>query len=295
MSAYAGLRNIILIGTLFGFHGLLNRSLLIDGVNEIFIVTSRISVVTLLIGIYCFREFISSISLEYFLKGSLSGILAIFIPGWAFIYALKYISSGLQSIFISTIPLFTVFWVLLLYKDEKITNLKIVSVLTGLIGLIILFLSGATGLSNEGNLLIGGLLAVLGVQGLALSNITNKKHLQYIPSKTYLLTQWLVGSVISIILFFILDGKFEILTAGELSKLLGLAFIDIFNYSLFLYTIKRLSATFTTLVDYVVPIVGILVGYIFLNEIVDNIFFVTLILIFISLYLAVKDESENLN
>ena len=36
MSAYAGLRNIILIGTLFGFHGLLNRSLLIDGVNEIF-------------------------------------------------------------------------------------------------------------------------------------------------------------------------------------------------------------------------------------------------------------------
>ena len=124
MSAYAGLRNIILIGTLFGFHGLLNRSLLIDGVNEIFIVTSRISVVTLLIGIYCFREFISSISVEYFLKGSLSGILAIFIPGWAFIYALKYISSGLQSIFISTIPLFTVFWVLLLYKDEKITNYK---------------------------------------------------------------------------------------------------------------------------------------------------------------------------
>ena len=78
-------------------------------------------------------------------------------------------------------------------------------------------------------------------------------------------------------------------------KLFGLAFIDIFNYSLFLYTIKRLSATFTTLVDYVVPIVGILVGYIFLDEIVDNIFFVTLILIFISLYLAVKDESENLN
>jgi len=295
MSAYAGLRNIILIGSLFGFHGLLNRSLLIDGVNEILIVTLRISVVTLLIGIYCFREFISSISIEYFLKGSLSGILAIFIPGWSFIYALKHISSGLQSIFISTIPLFTVFWVFLLYKDEKITNLKIISVLTGLIGLIILFFSGATGLTNEGNLIIGGLLAVLGVQGLALSNITNKKHLQYIPSKTYLFTQWLVGSVISIILFFILDGKFEILTTGEFSKLFGLAFIDIFNYSLFLYTIKRLSATFTTLVDYVVPIVGILVGYIFLDEIVDNIFFVTLVLIFISLYLAVKDESKNLN
>jgi drug/metabolite transporter (DMT)-like permease len=72
-------------------------------------------------------------------------------------------------------------------------------------------------------------------------------------------------------------------------------FIDIFNYSLFFYTIKRLSATFTTLVDYVVPIVGIYVGYIFLDEIINNIFFITLILIFISLYLAVKDEARNLD
>ena len=294
MSAYAGLRNIILIGTLFGFHGLLNRSLLIDGVNEMYIVTLRISIVTLFISLYCMKEFLSNIKLEFFLKGSLSGILAIFIPGWAFIYALKYISSGLQSIFISTIPLFTVFWVLLFYKDEKITRLKIISVILGFFGLVILFLSGSTGLLNEGNLIIGGLFALLGVQGLALSNITNKKHLQYIPSKAYLLTQWIVGSVISLILFFWLDGKFEPITIFETSKLLGLVFIDIFNYSLFLYTIKRLSATFTTLVDYVVPIVGILVGYIFLNEIVDGVFFVTLILIFISLYLAVKDETRNL-
>ncbi len=158
MSAYAGLRNIILIGTLFGFHGLLNRSLLIDGVNEMYIVTLRISIVTLFISLYCMKEFLSNIKLEFFLKGSLSGILAIFIPGWAFIYALKYISSGLQSIFISTIPLFTVFWVLLFYKDEKITRLKIISVILGFFGLVILFLSGSTGLLNEGNLIIGGLL-----------------------------------------------------------------------------------------------------------------------------------------
>ena len=192
MSAYAGLRNIILIGTLFAFHGLLNRSLLIDGVNEMYIVTLRISIVTLFISLYCMKEFLSNIKLEFFLKGSLSGILAIFIPGWAFIYALKYISSGLQSIFISTIPLFTVFWVLLFYKDEKITRLKIISVILGFFGLVILFLSGSTGLLNEGNLIIGGLFALLGVQGLALSNITNKKHLQYIPSKAYLLTLSLI-------------------------------------------------------------------------------------------------------
>ena len=295
MSPYSGLRNILLIGSLFGFHGLLNRSLLIDGVNEIFIVTSRITIVTFLLGLYCTKEFIKEINMAFFLKGSLTGILAIFIPGWTFIYALKYISSGLQSIFISTIPLFTVFWVFFLFKEEKITKLKIISVLIGLFGLILLFISGSTGLSNEGSLLTGGILALIGVQGLALSNITNKKHSQYIPAKTYLFTQWLVGGFISIILFFILGGEFQILDSSELLRLIGLVFIDIFNYSLFFYTIKRLSATFTTLVDYVVPTVGIAVGYIFLDEIVNNIFYITLLLIFISLYLAVKDETKSLS
>ncbi len=295
MSAYSGLRNIILIGTLFGFHGLLNRSLLLDGVSEIFIVTARITLVALLITLYCFKEFYDQINFNFFLKGCLTGFLAIFIPGWTFIYALKNISSGLQSIFISTIPLFTVFWVLLFFKEEKISRIKLISVLIGLLGLVILFFSGETGLSDDGDLVVGGLLALVGVQGLALSNITNKKHLKFIPGKTYLLTQWLFGSALSIVLFFILGGNVEVLSITESLKLTGLAFIDIFNYSLFLYTIKRFSATFTTLVDYIVPIVGILMGYIFLSEVISNIFFVTLLLIFISLYLAVKDESKSLS
>lgn len=290
MSPYSGLRNIVLIGSLFGFHGLLNRSLLLDGVDEIYIVTSRITVVTLILFSYCIKEFKSQINFNTLIKGSWTGFLAIFIPGWTFIYALKNISSGLQSIFISTIPMFTVFWVFFFYKEEKITKLKISSVVVGLLGLVALFSSGVTGLSDGGNLLIGGLLALLGVQGLAISNITNKRDSQLIPAKTYLLTQWLAASFISVVIFFFLGGKIVYLSQSETLKLLGLVFIDIFNYSLFFYTIKRLSATFTTLVDYVVPIVGIIVGYIFLGEVVSNIFFVTLTMIFISLYLAVKDE-----
>ena len=290
MSPYSGLRNIILIGSLFGFHGLLNRSLLIDGVDEIYIVTSRITIVTLILFLYCFKEFKSQINFNTLLKGSWTGFLAIFIPGWTFIYALKNISSGLQSIFISTIPMFTVFWVFFFYKEEKITKLKISSVAVGLLGLVALFSSGVTGLSDGGNLLIGGLLALIGVQGLAISNITNKKDSQLIPAKTYLLTQWLAATFISLVIFILLGGEIVHLSQSETLKLLGLVFIDIFNYSLFFYTIKRLSATFTTLVDYVVPIVGIIVGYIFLGEVISNIFFVTLTMIFISLYLAVKDE-----
>ena len=295
MSAYAGLRNIIIIGILYGFHGLINRSLLIDGVNEIFLVTARISLVCLILGLYCIRDLINEINLSYFLKGSLTGVLAILTPGWTFIYALKNISSGLVSIFISTIPLFTVIWVYFFYKDEKITKLKIFSILVGFIGLVVLFLSGVTGISGDGDLTTGGILALIGVQGLALSNITNRKHSQYIPAKVYLFTQWLIGGLISIVLFLILGGNIGVITYSISLKILGLVFIDIASYSLFFYTIKRVSASFTTLVDYVVPIVGITAGYLLLDEVINNIFFITVFLIFVPLYLAVKDESRNLH
>ena len=295
MSAYAGLRNIIIIGILYGFHGLINRSLLIDGVNEIFLVTARISLVCVILGLYCIRDFINEINLSYFLKGSLTGVLAILTPGWSFIYALKNISSGLVSIFISTIPLFTVIWVYFFYKDEKITKLKIFSILVGFIGLVVLFLSGVTGISGDGDLTTGGILALIGVQGLALSNITNRKHSQYIPAKVYLFTQWLIGGLISIVLFLILGGNIEVITYSISLKILGLVFIDIASYTLFFYTIKRVSASFTTLVDYVVPVVGITAGYLLLDEVINNIFFITVLLIFVSLYLAVKDESRNLH
>ena len=295
MSAYAGLRNIIIIGILYGFHGLINRSLLIDGVNEIFLVTARISLVCLILGLYCIRDFINEINLSYFLKGSLTGVLAILTPGWSFIYALKNISSGLVSIFISTIPLFTVIWVYFFYKDEKITKLKIFSILVGFIGLVVLFLSGVTGISGDGDLTTGGILDLIGVHWLALSNITNRKHSQYIPAKVYLFTQWLIGGLISIVLFLILGGNIGVITYSISLKILGLVFIDIASYSLFFYTIKRVSASFTTLVDYVVPVVGITAGYLLLDEVINNIFFITVFLIFVSLYLAVKDESRNLH
>ena len=92
-----------------------------------------------------------------------------------------------------------------------------------------------------------------------------------------------------------MGGNIGVITYSISLKILGLVFIDIASYSLFFYTIKRVSASFTTLVDYVVPVVGITAGYLLLDEVINNIFFITVLLIFVSLYLAVKDESRNLH
>lgn len=292
ISALAALRNIILIGSLYGFHGLITRSLVIENINEPFLVTTRILLVTIIFGIYTFNDFYQYITIDNFKKGALSGFLAIYLPGWSFIYALNYISSGLNSVFISTIPMFTLVWVFLFYKEEKITKLKIISVLFGFIGLLILFQSGVSGIQNGGNLIFGGLLSLIGVQGLALSNITNRKYSQFIPSKVFMLTQWMTGAVLSIFTFLLVDGEISRVGNSTIFRIFALICIDLLSYSLFLYTIKRFSATFTTLVDYVVPIIGISAGYFILSELVNSIFFVTLFLIFISLYLAVKDESK---
>ena len=77
---------------------MLNRSLLIDGVNEIFVVTTRISLVTFLLTIYCAKEFLSEINKDYFLKGTLTGFLAIII-----IFTNPALADNLYSDFIKTL------------------------------------------------------------------------------------------------------------------------------------------------------------------------------------------------
>ena len=93
-------------------------------------------------------------------------------------------------------------------------------------------MSGATGLSGEGDLLTGGILALVGVQGLALSNITNKKTHNIFQLK-HTFTQWLCGSLISMVFFFALGGEIEPLNSSANLRIMGLIhrYIQLFTFS----------------------------------------------------------------
>ena len=120
---------VLTAGVMWGSGNVIIRSLLLEGLNEIFLVTARV----LIIGTLLFSYYIifnkDKFDKQLLKEASFTGLASIFFVSWAFIFALQYISSGLVTLLISSAPIFTAMWVKLILKEEKISKLKYLSCL----------------------------------------------------------------------------------------------------------------------------------------------------------------------
>ena len=171
---------------MWGSSNVIARSLLIEGVNEIFLVTARVSIIGALLFSYYLLFNREKFNKKLLKEASFTSFSSIFLVGWSFIFSLQYISSGLVTLMISSAPVFTVMWLKILLKEERISLSKYIAIATGFTGIAYLFLSRETGLLDQGNIFLGGSLAFIGVQGIAFATVLNRK---YAPS--YKVSSWL--------------------------------------------------------------------------------------------------------
>ncbi|MCH1415306.1 MAG: DMT family transporter, partial [Candidatus Actinomarina sp.] len=171
---------------MWGTGNVISRSLLIEGIDEIFLITLRVTVIGTLLFIYYSifnRDKFDSTLLK---EASITAMASIFFVGWFFIFSLQYISSGLVTLLISSAPVFTIVWLKILLKEEKISIQKYISIFIGLLGVSYLFISKETGLQDQGNIFLGGSLAFMGVQCIALATVLNRKY-----ARKYKVSSWL--------------------------------------------------------------------------------------------------------
>ena len=97
---------ILTAGIMWGSGNVIIRSLLIEGLNEIFLVTARVLIIgTLLFSYYViFNK--DKFDTELLKEASFTGLASVFFVSWSFIFALQYISSGLVTLLISSAPIF---------------------------------------------------------------------------------------------------------------------------------------------------------------------------------------------
>ena len=167
---------ILVAAFMWGSGNVLSRSLLIEGVNEIFLVTLRVTLIGSVLFLNYFLFIREKFQITIFKEAAITGTFSVFSVSWFFIYALQYISSGLVTLLISSAPIFTALWLKVLLKEEKISKLKYIAIAVGFIGIFYLFVTGETGLLNDGNILLGGTLAFCGVQCIALATVLNTKY-----------------------------------------------------------------------------------------------------------------------
>jgi len=176
-------------------------------------------------------------------------------------------------------------------KGEKFNLLKTIGLLIGFSGIVFLFSDDF--LINENNF-VAALLILLGstcyvIGGVITLKISNKENENVTGSI-------LIWSTIILLPFTLIFEKPWMLNPST-DSIISVIYLGIFPtgiaWLLRFRILKTNGLIFHSQVSYIIPIFGIILGYIFLNEIITSKIIVALIAVFIGIYLARKADYKN--
>jgi len=220
------------------------------------------------------------------------GMVNLVIPFFLIAYGVQRVQSNLAAILMASTPLSATVLAHLFTKNEKINLIKIFGVLVGFSGIVFLFSDNT--LINENNftyallILIGSTFYVIG--GLLTLKISNKKNenvtasiliwgtLFLIPITAFTEKPWNLNPST--------DSTISLVYLGVVAT--GLAWLLRFKI------LKNNGLVFQAQVAYLIPIFGIILGYIFLKELITPKVLVAVAAVIIGIYFVKKSNSKKI-
>ena len=196
------------------------------------------------------------------------GLLNNVIPFCLIVYGQREIASGLASILNATTPLFTVIVMHMLTADEKITRGKLLGLVLGFAGVVVMI--GALALDGLGTHLVAQ-LAVLGAAcSYGFSGLFGRrfKRLGVAPHVTAA-GQVTMSSLILLPIMLVVDRPWTLAVPGveTWAAVIALALVStVLAYILFFRLLATAGPTNLSLVTFIVPIPAILLGTLRLGE-----------------------------
>ena len=221
------------------------------------------------------------------------GLLNGAIPYTLISWGEQYIPSGWASLLQATTPIFTIIAAHLLTKDDRITLKKGTGVLLGFTGVGLLMLPEM----HAGNLgSTWGMLAIVGSSlSYGLSSIFTRNQLQGVSPILIATGQLTFGFIYILPFSLLLDQPFALAPSGQvLLSWVALTILGtVVAYNIYYLLLERTNATFTVSVTYILPIFGLILGAIILNEPLNPIIIVSLVTILAGVLLVrVKDTKH---
>jgi len=187
---------------------------------------------------------------------------------WALIsWGEQYIDSGIASILNSAMPLFTIVIAPLMIRDERITLPRVIGLLTGFVGVIILMQPSING--NWSHDLLGMGACLLAAILYAFTAVFARKYSGGLPPQMQAFLQLSMGSAFIWIMTFVVDGVPVLPSKGiTWVALLWLGLLgSCLAYIMYFYLLHRIGPTGTSMTTYISPLVGVVLGIVFLGEV----------------------------
>ncbi|MBC8303003.1 MAG: DMT family transporter [Pelagibacterales bacterium] len=240
--------------------------------------------------------FFKKIKIEAFSKDwywfAAIGMINLVIPFFLIAYGMQKIQSNLAAILMASTPLSATVLAHFFTKNEKINLIKILGVLIGFSGIVFLFSDNI--LIDENNftyallILVGSTFYVIG--GLLTLKVSNKKNenvtasiliwgtIFLIPITAFTEKPWNLNPSI--------DSTISLIYLGVVAT--GLAWLLRFRI------LKNNGLVFQAQVAYLIPIFGIILGYIFLKELITPRVLVAVVAVIIGIFLVKKSNNKKI-
>jgi len=214
------------------------------------------------------------------------GIINLVIPFFLIAYGVKNIQSNLAAILMASTPLSASVLAHFFTQNEKINLIKTIGVLIGFSGIIFLFSDNI--LINENNfisailILCGSTFYVIG--GLLTLKISDKKN----ENVTASILIW--GTLVLLPISMIIEEPWNL--SPRLDSSLSLLYLGIFStgiaWLLRFYILKHNGLVFQAQVAYLIPIFGVILGYLFLSEAITPKVIISMIAVIIGIFIVKK-------
>ena len=232
------------------------------------------------------------IKIEVFSKDwywfALIGFVNLVIPFFFISYGIKAVQSNLAAILMSSTPLTSTILGHYFTKYEKFNLVKTIGVLIGFSGIVYLFSDNI--LINENNF-YSAIIILLGATGYVVGGvltlkISNKRN----ENVTTSICIW--ASIILLPLTMIFEQPWNS-TPNTLS-IISVVYLGLVStglaWLLRFSILKKNGLIFQSQVSFLIPIFGIILGYIFLKELITPKIIVSVVLVLVGIYLAKKSN-----
>ncbi|MCC7448957.1 MAG: EamA family transporter [Anaerolineae bacterium] len=185
-------------------------------------------------------------------------------------WAENQIDSGLASVLNATVPLFSIVLAHVALPDDKIHTGKVLGLITGFLGVVLLALRNSPAQVSP----LGGMIAMLGATVCyAFSAVYIRRTLRHVDSGVTAGVSIIIGAVAVIAFTLLTQHPLPVLAALSTQTVLAMLVLGLFNtfiaYTIFFYLVRNWGASRTTLVTYVLPPIGLVLGVLFAQERID--------------------------
>ena len=220
----------------------------------------------------------------------LIGLINLVIPFFLIAYGVKSVQSNLAAILMSTTPLSSTILGHFYTKNEKFNFAKTVGILIGFAGIVYLFSDNI--LIDENNflsavlILVGSTCYVIG--GVLTLKISKKKN----ENVTGSILIW--ATLILFPLMCLLETPWE--NTPSLNSTMSVIYLGIVPtgvaWLLRFKILKKNGLIFQSQVSYLIPIFGIILGYIFLSELITYKVLISLLAVVVGIYFVRKADTK---